>query len=420
MKPTRLSQLSPSNSRKDNMGRSKAVLAFLFILVWISHRYTDPGESSKIVTNDSSTHTFAVQPPELKQEKKLTARRTVFLIPGKENRCDYRYDYMCKFWFYIRCYVLGSFANVRVLSRGPRGVTEFITHARDGDIVALVWRSKNHSMPPELLYPLLHWRRTSHFREHLPRVRIGVFHIANENDRANWGWYTLPDFIVRNYWIPDMPPHATFVPLGHQLPNRCKPWSTRTGEAFQQTGDVCLCSGIEFKLASMRTYVWNFSGSLRRRRSELLRRLRQSHTLGGKGFVQVSKKFGGDGSFGSETKNPKESYLDSIFESQFVFAPCGNAMETHRIYEAIALGAIPVIENCDPSVADFFPFKETMIDGGPSEMVSFVERFIGKPNEVDALQARVQAWWRRYEGSIATNVSKTMTNHIPQAWKTAP
>ena len=178
--------------------------------------------------------------------------------------------------------------------------------------------------------------------------------------------------------------------------------------------------GWVLKPASERKYLWNFSGSLRKKRALLLRLLRQSPSLKGKGYVQVSRKFGGDGTFGSRRNNPKTAYLESIFESQFVFAPCGNVMETHRIYEAISLGAIPVIENCDPENSYFFPYRDLLVDGGPEMMVEFVRGYLHQPEEVDALQQRVYNWWQKYSQGFARNVSDTILRHVPPPWKEIP
>lgn len=139
--------------------------------------------------------------------------------------------------------------------------------------------------------------------------------------------------------------------------------------------------------------------------------------LRGRGYMYVSKMFGGDGMFGSIAENPKNAHLESILESQFVFAPCGNAMETHRVYEALSLGAIPVVENCDPGVSSFFPLGELLVDNGVEEMVRFVEQYIDRPDEINKLQRRVVMWWSEYVREVARNVSRTVQRHVPSVWK---
>jgi hypothetical protein len=38
-------------------------------------------------------------------------------------------------------------------------------------------------------------------------------------------------------------------------------------------------------------------------------------------------------------------YMDTIGNSRFVFCPRGNGIDTHRFYETVLMGAIPVVEN---------------------------------------------------------------------------
>lgn len=397
----------------------KGVRLLLLLLICASvsiHRVNLSAEKGRQPINNADIIDL-VQPPALSREKESNKARTLFLLPGKENRCHYQYDYTCKFWFYVRCYIFGAFPNIKMLSLGPDAYVEVKQQAKAGDIAAVIWRSKNHSLVPENLLELLSWREHMHAKKGI-RIKIGVFHISNEKNRANWHWYLMADFVVRNYWIPQMPMHVTYAPLGHQLPNICMPYSTEVENvSFTSSRPACSCNGLGFKAASKRKYLWNFSGSIRKKRGELLRKLQKSLTLKDRGYVKVSKQFGGAGEFGSKHQNPKTEYLESILHSQFVFAPCGNVMETHRIYEAISLGAIPIVENCDEENSVFFPFKEVLIDGGLEPLIAFVDQHINEPEKVDALQARVQTWWKEYSQSIAKNVSDTMLGHVPPIWK---
>lgn len=159
-----------------------------------------------------------------------------------------------------------------------------------------------------------------------------------------------------------------------------------------------------------------FSGSLRRNRAELVHKLKSSTTLKKEGIIKVARAFGGDGTVGSTNpiENPKTYFLNLILESAFVFAPCGNVMETHRIYEAVALGAIPVIQNCEPHQSHFFPLKQLIIGNGTDGMLTFVESYIGNGKEMDKLQDDVVNWWHNYLNELQTNVSFTIEMVIPQ------
>lgn len=350
-------------------------------------------------------------------------RNSFLFFPGKGNDCQNRYNFFCKFWFYVRCYLFAAFPRVRILGKhSEKAFIDFRSDVSDGDIAVILWRNKqNHTFVPEILTKLLQFRnRAKEDGRNGAKIKIGVFHVANENDRVDWPWYTLPDFVIRNYWVPNAPKQVLYVPCGPQMPNQCTPWSTKGWKRpHLLTEPICECGGLKYAKASTREFLWNFSGSLRRNRGQLLRDIRNSSILEGKGFQQIATKFGGDGKFGDKMEDPKASYLESIENSQFVFAPCGNVMETHRIYEALSLGAIPVIENCEPHLAQFFPFRELIIDGEPSEMVKFVESFAGNPDKVDALQKRMVSWWSLYSSSLADQVLNATLRNVPMGAREA-
>lgn len=356
---------------------------------------------------------LAMAPPNI-PDKSDNAGRKVFILPGSDNRCMWQFNYFCRFFFYVRCYVYGAFPNVKVADK----VENVASEVKHGDIVVVVWRSKNHSViPPDLVY-LTKWRTSggAALRKKRAAVRIGVMHIANEKERQNWPWYTLADFVVRNYWMKALPAHSTYIPLGHQMPSICTPETSHAMDILTQRPEdsttICSCGGVGLKRASDRQFMWSFSGSVRKRRGQLLKHLRQSSTLKDRGFIHVSKRFGGDGAYGEKYNNPKTAHLALIMESQFVFAPCGNVMETHRIYEALALGAIPVIENCDPEGSAFFPFRQLLISDGPEGMVQFVEQYLNRPHRIDHLQHQILVWWRQYSTQVTQNVSRTLLTKV--------
>jgi hypothetical protein len=55
-------------------------------------------------------------------------------------------------------------------------------------------------------------------------------------------------------------------------------------------------------------------------------------------------------------------YMDTIGNSRFVFCPRGNGIDTHRFYETVLMGAIPVVENSTLfSIFERFYFKLFLI-----------------------------------------------------------
>lgn len=80
--------------------------------------------------------------------------------------------------------------------------------------------------------------------------------------------------------------------------------------------------------------------------------------------LKVEHAFRGDGPMGNVEKDPRSALLEEMLDSRVVFAPCGNVMEAHHIYNAIMNGAIPIIENCEYGRSSFTTFGLVLVDGG--------------------------------------------------------
>lgn len=342
-------------------------------------------------------------------------KQTIYFIPGAELNCSWQLNYVCRFWFYLRCIVFGKFKNLVVVKGNQSSARLIGQTVQKDDIIIFTWRSPIHRLEPPVLSEL---NRELKRKAYYKSVRIGVFHFANEVNRRNWPWYKNLDFVLRNYWIDEhLPSNVQYIPLGPQFPQICKPSMPEYNEQFKgiftdttNKKPKCTCGSLKVKRASERAYLWSFFGSLRNNRSSLVDAVQKSKALKNRGFLLVARKFGGDGVYGSKNalENPKTKYLQIIGESSFVFAPCGNVMETHRIYEAIILGALPVIENCQPEVAGFFPFPSLIVSGGVQGMIDFVARYSKMPKEMDLIQQELHLWWTNYVESIARNVSSVI------------
>lgn len=212
-------------------------------------------------------------------------------------------------------------------------------------------------------------------------------------------------------------PHIEYIPLAHQMPSQCTPEFIGKSSASNESPPSCGCGGSKLTVASKRRYLYTFSGSLRRNRIGLLKKIRASPILKGRGMLLVAKSFGGDGEFDGSKRDPKHRHVQSILDSVFVFSPCGNVMETHRIYEALALGAIPVIEECEGIVTNsFFPFRELI----QKDIVAFVESYSYSPAAIDALQYSVMQWWHSYSAQLAENVARVALTPVAAGDKFAP
>lgn len=379
---------------------------------------SSPHSKQMIIPHDDTTST----------QIKSQNQPRIYLIPGNDVACEHRFNYMCRFWFHVRCMLFRRLKNMIVVPNSLGGLKKAVQISQKGDIIMLVYRfGHNHSViPSELQYAL---SMKSQGMYNMEGVRVGVFHVAPELERDFWPWYKLPDFVIRTYWISDhLPSHIMSVPIGPQYPDSCTPsfiqdsipHNLSTLSAQEEAANPsCTCGAKRILRSSQRNHMWSFSGSLRRGRHYLVKMLRADESLKDRGVIHVATGFGGDGQIGSrnQTANPKTRHLDLIEQSMFVFAPCGNVMETHRIYEAVSLGAIPIIENCEPHLSHFFPFRDLVVDGQMSEMIKFVASFLDKQEEIDRLQLKMLNWWESYSNELAKNVSRVVFNHVPASEK---
>lgn len=353
-----------------------------------------------------------------------TTERNVFFVPGKETTCTDRFNYICRFWFHVRCVIFRDVRNIVVIPDYLGGLEKAVHLARRSDVIIFVTRSSHHRTPPWQLKYLLQMQKNHAFSEESMHVKIGVFHIAPEFGRKNWPWYKLPDFVIRMYWVSNnLPSHIISIPIGAQHLDNCIPSFIQDSipnklpsstESYKMNPS-CSCRRTNMIPSSQRPYLWSFSASLRRRRLALVRSIQGNKQLRHKGILNIVKKFGGNNHLGSRNSslNPKTKHLKMIAKSMFVFAPCGNVMETHRLYEAISLGAIPVVENCEPKLSPFLPFRDTIITGGVENMTKFVSQYAHNLNAIDILQKKMMNWWASYIDQVASNVSKVIDSNVP-------
>lgn len=340
------------------------------------------------------------------------SRKMFFIVSAADINCSDQYNHICRFWFFIRCIIFSGVSKIVMIPSKKNVFKGIIREAQTGDAVIFHWRASNHSKIP-IQISQFH-RELLQYKHKKKNIRLGVLHSANERNRLDWPWYDNVDFVIRNYWTASkLPRHVQYIPLGSQFPTECNPQQVHvetedvnSNERFIADKETCSCDDLELKRPSKRRYLWTFSGSLRRNRVQLLREINSSVNIRKKGFLAIAKKFGGDGIYGSKnkTENPKTAYLENMKKSIFVFCPCGNVMETHRIYESIVLGAIPVIENCEPELDGFFPFSRLMFRT-TRDMVNFVESFTGRLGDADLLQREIWNWWKQYVDDLNFNVT---------------
>jgi hypothetical protein len=119
------------------------------------------------------------------------------------------------------------------------------------------------------------------------------------------------------------------------------------------------CDGMSDILkSSARRHFYNWQGTIRRNRGEMInsaqRQYKTSSSADARYYIsQRGNGFDGDG----------PSFQDAVANSAFTLCPCGNNAETHRLWEALLAGSIPIQEDCadTESQAKFISFVRRVL-----------------------------------------------------------
>jgi hypothetical protein len=150
-------------------------------------------------------------------------------------------------------------------------------------------------------------------------IRFRVLHLSDEfgTDCIDFYTFSCCEAVVRNYWREDVPSgaHILTIPLG-----------------YHHTG-IRVGAGCVGKAFELREWVWSFQGTGwfdRQAQLEILKPLRPYHCL-------ILPEWNHPGQLGAK------EYGALLGESKFVPILRGNNCETFRFYEALELGAIPIV-----------------------------------------------------------------------------
>ncbi|WP_204139001.1 hypothetical protein [Halomicronema sp. CCY15110] len=149
--------------------------------------------------------------------------------------------------------------------------------------------------------------------------QIGVLHLSDEWFTSPVDFYLEADFVFRNFYRPDVAhlPHVLFVPVGYKQ------------GLHKYTVE---------RPISDRQYYWSFAGQLGGKVSRRAMMEQAQNIPGGIAYVGKGYNDSQDLSF--------EGYVELICDTVFVLSPAGNrCAETSRFYEALEVGAIPVVED---------------------------------------------------------------------------
>jgi hypothetical protein len=146
--------------------------------------------------------------------------------------------------------------------------------------------------------------------------------------------------------------------------------------------------------ASERRYLWSFVGKPVGSRPEMLRWLVAARP--NYAFVP------GWGGVGERDRIDYPDYQRLLADSAFAPAPMGNVMlETHRVYEALEHGAIPIVER--RPLIDYF---SQLFGRHPLPTVrswsrarDLMDDWRRRPEAIDALQREILHWWAEEKAS---------------------
>ncbi len=231
-----------------------------------------------------------------------------------------------------------------------------------------------------------HPLRDAHARMRGPLASVkgkGLFHLSDEWYSGGYEFYREFDFALRNH-------HSSIfrnkgiltLPLG--LTNGAKNTSHITP-------------------ASQRPYIWTFAGTRTATRMQM---------YGAFESLRPSLAYWYD--LRRQERPPLDRREFKKLLSQTIFQPCpmGNVMlETFRVYEALEMGCIPLIEQ-----RTWMPYYDRLLPDHPLPSFTqwqaartFVETYRDKPEELDRLQQRVHGWWQQTKTGLSDEVSNFIT-----------
>uniref|UniRef100_A0A7S1IGV8 RXYLT1 C-terminal domain-containing protein n=1 Tax=Eutreptiella gymnastica TaxID=73025 RepID=A0A7S1IGV8_9EUGL len=214
-------------------------------------------------------------------------------------------------------------------------------------------------------------------------TNVGLYWMGDEKYEHDRSFIPMADYVFRNYY------HSELIaehPNLHWLPNGMK---SGLGHA----------SGIPstLPLASQRSLLCNFLGSLRSHRKDMLEHLK-SHDIHCAVFVNSWED--------KSTKHPILYRFTYLEHSKFTLCPFGNNPETMRHYEALEHGSIPIVFHYKDPKLDvlkaFGPNHPLPVFKSFHELPEFFRRFENDAAALDELQAKILTWWIARKDELMT------------------
>jgi len=226
-----------------------------------------------------------------------------------------------------RCVVFGRFANVSTvdIAQVAGSSTQHSAHNRTSVFsslgqVVLMERAGTMSQM-QLLVESAALRRA-------PSILL----IADEQCNQDYMQWSTARTVLRHY-VCNMDTLSTYVPNGF----RELAYGVFPGFRAKILPNTTCGGNVSIIAASRRTHFFNYQGSMRRGRAKMAASVKSQYavsTLSDAYYYFSSSPISGP------------SFQAAVFNSVFTLCPCGNNIETHRLWEALLAGSIPVQEDC--------------------------------------------------------------------------
>jgi hypothetical protein len=350
---------------------------------------------------------------------------------------DTLYSLHRKFFFYMRCVLLRHIPTVYMVD-AYHGANAQTSCQRAREVVEANKRALGKgSAYDDFVLPIISGREQLasclHGQSDL-RSFVGLFHEADEQLQFSKALYPSAPFVLRDYFgdPSQQQDHVSWVPIGwrgipnidnhHYLPGHnsdsssaeCPTLARRVvGKGEQRRAE-------DMVRASERFHAISYRGSFRRNRQQMWNAVKEAYG-GAVGSSTSSKVY----LFDSQNSADVDQYFPVLSNSQFVLCPCGNNFETHRFWEVMWTGGIPIIEVCGrdgtrwteaPGIREMKHFV-TVPEGSWSAggIKAIVDRYTSDPRAMDELQAKHVEWFNEYTRSLTLEVPRLLS-HTKDKW----
>jgi hypothetical protein len=245
-----------------------------------------------------------------------------------------------------RCVVFGRFANVSTVDIAQVAVNR--THNRTSVFsslghVVLMERAGTMSQM-QLLVESAALRRA-------PSILL----IADEQCNQDYMQWSTARTVLRHY-VCNMDTLSTYVPNGF----RELAYGMFPGFRAKILPNTTCEGSVSIIAASRRTHFFNYQGSIRRGRAKMAASVKSQYEVS----TLSSARY-----YFSSTPIPGPSFQAAVFNSVFTLCPCGNNIETHRLWEALIAGSIPVQEDCSSDA-------ENKINHSERQFIRYLEQHL--------------------------------------------